>query len=96
MRRTSRKVRRQSCTCLHHYKPENSSGNGAVLRVRPKREILACPSLFFDVPRETDGGIHIAWQLQPRHPLRFRFVGEQRLRCLSCDGSGTRRNSNGY
>lgn len=35
--------------------------------------------------------IHIVRQLQPRHPLRFRFVREQRQRCLSCDGTEARK-----
>jgi len=40
---------------------------------------------------EKAGEIHVVWQLQPRHPLRFRFVREQRQRCLSCDGTEARR-----
>lgn len=37
------------------------------------------------------GEIHIVRQLQPRHPLRFRFVSEQRQWYLFRDGTEARR-----
>lgn len=57
-----------------------------VFRVRRESEILACLSLFFDVlSRNGWRYTYCTAAVQPRHPLRFRSVEEQRQRCLSRD-----------
>lgn len=60
-----------------------------ILRSSVKTRTVFGYSLMYS--RETEWEIHIVQQLHPRHPLRFRFVGEQRQRCLSYDGTEARR-----